>query len=337
MTVEQFLQKHAVKLRANRGGWICCCLYPSHRDSTPSFHVSWEGLYFCWGCGKKGSFAALLHDIEKWSWPKAIEHTQRLSKSTAKPSLDYISWQAHEKIPTLSRGLLGLFDVNWEEGEARYAHEVASGQNVFFPPWSFPFQKGFESRTLRHFEAGYDDSMQRVTIPVIDTPLHKSVPELKGFIGRTCTDAFPKYYIYPPLRTAYHLYNLKAVKNHSYVALVEGPWDVWMFWQRGFPIPAVSLFTSKVFEPQAKILSALGRTYVLMFDADDAGRKGAQEVAQNLLARGLKIDIGMQFPAGVADVKKLSLKQLEDAFLTRRPYPAPSALSMLRSEPRIHR
>ena len=325
MTVEKFLQKHAKKLSKNRGGWICCCIYPSHRDSTPSFHVSWEGLFYCWGCGKKGSFAALLHDIEGYSWKKSIDIANLISKQI-KSSKDPLQWMTEEEQPKLSNGLLGMFDVNWEEGYERY--RLAEGDVL--PPWTFPFEKGFIPDTLKHFKAGYDDDKQRATIPVFVKK------KLQGFIGRTCTDSFPKYYIYPPLKTAQHLYNADSVRpSDEYVVLVEGAWDVWMLWQRKFQVPVVSLFTSKVTTEQAAQLTALNRRYVVMFDADKAGKEGALEVAQKLLARGLRISVGMNFPQGVADIKKLSLDQLNYAFAQRKPWPALSAMTMLRSEHKV--
>lgn len=319
MNVEQFLDKHAKKVKKNRGGYICCCVYPTHVERTPSMHVSWEGLFNCWGCGQKGSFATLLHDIEKWSWSKAIEHSNVISKSlkTFDPLTVFDKPSEEHK---LSKGLLGLFDVNWEEGYERFK---TAKNNQRYPPWAFPFLKGFNATTLRYFNAGYDEDKQRITIPVFDDG------DLRGFIGRACAaEGFPKYYIYPPLRTALYIYNIEEAMIHDYVILTEGPWDVWMFWQKQIEIPAVSLFTSQISKEQADILVRLNRTYVLMFDQDDAGRKGALEVAQNLLARGCKVDIGMGFSR--ADVKSLTTRQIQDAFNARKPFPAPSALDMLR-------
>lgn len=326
MTVESFLSKHAKKLSKNNGGWICCCLYPSHKDSTPSFHVSWEGLYMCWGCEQKGNFARLLHDIEGYSWKKAIDTAATVSKHV---SLDDIQRRSEEsKDPqTLSKGLLGLFAVDWSDGYQQYLFKKQSR----LPPWTFPFEKGFMPRTLEYFHAGYDEDKQRVMIPVFDDD-----EDLRGFIGRAChPDTFPKYLIYPPLRTALHLYNETSITDDAdHVILTEGPWDVWALWQKGIKIPSLSLFTSDISDVQARRLKAYGKTYVLMFDMDKAGKSGAIKVAQKLLAYGLKIDLGMQFPYDVQDVKILNKSQIMHAFETRIPFPSVRAYDMLRSEPR---
>lgn len=322
MTVEEFIQKRGKKVRANRGGWISCCLFPEHRDSTPSFHLSWEGLFYCWGCNKKGSFATLLHDIEGWSWKKAIQHADVLNK--ANKSLGISRPPVAPEEIRLSRGLLALFEANWREGYARWQVAQSEGDE-HRPAWTFPFEKGLLPETLERFQAGYDEEAARVTIPIFDGKI------FRGIIGRSCTGAFPKYYIYPPVRSSLYLYNEEAVKvGHDTVILVEGAWDVWMLEQKGITIPAISLLTSQVSPTQIRKLAKLNRTYVLMFDADKAGRKGAREVAASLLAMGLKIDIGMQYPnKDISDIKKMTAGDLMVALKNRKPFPAPSAHALL--------
>ena len=326
LTVEEFVNKHATKIRSNRGGWIIPCLYPDHKDSTPSFHINWDGLFYCWGCGRKGNFATLLHDVAKWSWKKAIEHANGIRKTAVRDPLVSLEDVAPQHI---SRGLLALFEVDWREGYQRWilAQDDPDGPR---PPWTFPFEKGFIPETLTHFDAGYDPDLQRVTIPIFGEFQSSTKGRLQGVMGRSCTDSFPKYLMYPPLKPSQHLYNAQAVTaNHDTVLLVEGAWDVWMLWQKGITIPAVSLLTSKVSRAQVDQLVALNRTYVIMFDADTSGKEGAIAVAQCLLARGLKIDIGMSFPKGIADLKQLTAADIRTAYEHRRMFPAPSAYALL--------
>lgn len=50
MNPTEFVTQYGGKTRPNRGGWLIQCPYPDHADDTPSFSVSGEGLFYCWGC-----------------------------------------------------------------------------------------------------------------------------------------------------------------------------------------------------------------------------------------------------------------------------------------------
>ena len=57
----------------NRNGdfWGCC---PFHNEKTPSFHIiPGRNFFHCFGCGKSGSAITFLMEIEKLSFPEAIE------------------------------------------------------------------------------------------------------------------------------------------------------------------------------------------------------------------------------------------------------------------------
>lgn len=318
MTVPEFVDKFGNnKVRPNRGGWILPCFHPNHKDKTPSLSMTPQGVFMCWGCGYKGSFATALHDRAGYSWKKAIEVSNLIQKQRPR---DFKL--TPDVKPEVSKGVLGLFDVNWEEGYERYKVAVDEGEDSF-PSWAFPFMKGFTAETLRHYQVGFDDQAHRLTIPTFEKN------KLKGFVGRTCTGEFPKYFVYPPMERSQHIYNYDALKKSEIAIVTEGAMDVWMLRQKGIRYPACAVSTSKISQTQAKLLRGSAHIFVLMFDGDPAGRKGARQVAQTMLALGCKLDIAMNIPAGVEDIKQLSKSQIERVIAHRKPYPAPSSLAML--------
>jgi len=65
------------------------CPFPSHNDKSPSFSVNVEeGLYYCFGCGKRGDAITFVREMEGLDFESAVERlaskagvTVRLSKS----------------------------------------------------------------------------------------------------------------------------------------------------------------------------------------------------------------------------------------------------------------
>jgi DNA primase len=318
VTAEQIVRRHGKNIREKNDGWLMCCLYPEHRDSTPSFSVRLDGVFFCWGCGKHGNLSTLLHDIEGWSWAKAIAYAKSNESCTPRPELMTPEWvKANGNVErVISRGLLGLYAVDWHEGYKKYRVESAKG-TTDFPAWCFPFLKGFTPDTLVHFDAGYDTSFQRVTIPI-----HNLRSQLVGFIGRTCIGDDQKYMVYPPLMPSHHVYGLDRVVRTGYrgtVVIVEGPWDVWFLHQIDPTLQAVAVMTSRIQDAQINQLVKAHKSYVILFDADGAGKKGAMQVASTLVDRGCRIDIARSTHE---DVKQLTREDIRSILEKRQPFPA---------------
>jgi DNA primase len=321
--VHEFVSRYGNKIRRNRGGWILQCVYPEHSDRTPSLSINHEGLFYCWGCRRKGNFARLLHDIAGWSWPAAIKHADLVNRYEQSERANSLIFSAAHTEPTYSRGLLGLYAVDWEQGYQRY-QQAFEEDDPHFPPWAFPFRNGFMPETLIHFHAGYDTDLQRVTIPIF------AEGKLVGLTGRTCINDDIKYYVYPGTQPSKHVYNLHPEPvevPQPFLIVCEGPWDVWRIWQETRRW-AVALMTTHLSHEQWQALLRSHSSFVIMFDADTGGRQGAAQVASNLLAGGATIDISMP----TDDLKSLNRQQMETVLRQRQPFPAPSAMAMLEGE-----
>lgn len=147
----------------------------------------------------------------------------------------------------------------------------------------------------RVFGLGYFDAYElspfydRLMIPVRDP-----YGELLAFQGRALFDYAkedkPKYYHSPfdkggVLYGAYECAEM-AVES-SFLALVEGPPDVWALWDAG--VPAFALMGTTFSQAQAYLVRRYSRRVLLWTDADDAGEKAASLVRRMLEAVGTEV------------------------------------------------
>jgi DNA primase len=311
MKVEDFVEKHGGRYKNYRGGWLIQC--PYHSDNSPSCSLSINGLFNCWGCGEKGNYTRLLHDVAGFSWKKSTELVSLLDLRRNWTKKEKRIYEQNEA-PTISSAVLGFYDVDWEDAYALYTAHRGT-KSTTRPPWALVFEKGFLPATLRDFEAGYDKDDQRITIPIWNTK-HK----LLGLLGRACRQGEFKYVPYNNFQYTEHVYNLWSTEEGEPVVLVEGAFDVWMLAQWEIPFTAIATMTSHAYEQQiVQILEKHGEIYVF-YDGDPAGWKGAAKVARMLTQKGGRVDI-IATPEGVANIKDMNRKSFMRQYRCRTPYP----------------
>lgn len=314
MKIESFVAKYGGRARAYRGGWLLNCPLGNHPDNTPSFSLSTTGLFKCWSCQQGGNYIRLLHDVAEIPWKHAAEIVENLGLRT--------QWDKNKKLvvygqdipPTISKAMLGLFDVDWQ---AAYALYTAHGDNpkAHKPPWALVFEKGILPSTLMEYEVGYDKELQRITIPVFNAG-----SKLLGMVGRTCRPTDFKYVAYNNLKPSRHVYNLERTTVGDPVVVVEGAFDVWMLHQWKIPFTAVAIMTSHISNEQViKLLEKHSEIYVF-FDGDDAGKRGAVQTASALMKRGGRVDV-INTKKGVQDIKKMDHASFMKQYTKRLAYP----------------
>lgn len=283
---------------------------PDHDDGSPSFSLSANGLFHCWGCGARGNYTRLLHDIVGYSWKKSSETVGYLNLRK--------NWTAKKKsaVPepkrTISAAVLGLYDTDWQHAQALWQAHRDEGRR---PPWALVFEKGFTHKTLAHFQAGYDKEDQRITIPVWTED-----KRLLGLLGRACRKGEFKYVPYQNFRYAEHVYNLDASTRGEMVVLVEGAFDVWMLWQWKIPLTAIATMTSHISAEQVVQIAEKHRHVAVFYDNDMAGWKGSAQAAKALMKCGVHVDV-VQTARGVANIKDMDGRSFMRQYERRTPYP----------------
>lgn len=176
-------------------------------------------------------------------------------------------------------------------------------------------RQGFEKRTLRHFEVGYDHHNLRITFP-----LRNVYGELVGISGRAVLDyQEPRYKIYDremKVRRGFEIpqeYSMAEVKDavlwHAHVVrpffysrvpddsplvLTEGFKACMWTWQSGYE-SVVALIGSSLSELHAELIASAVQHVVLFLDNNEAGWRGTYKAGALLSTYGIDVRVA-QYP-----------------------------------------
>lgn len=300
-----------------QGKWKGLC--PFHDDKNPSFEVNPSiGRYHCWACGEKGDiftwvmktrnveFREALEilareagvELEAYKGPTrserlaledAMEHAKRFFELELKRS-------EGAKEYCESRGLDDGTLAAWEVG---YAPDVGDALAGSLRKEKFELRRCKELFLVEEDSAGgyYDKFRGRLMFPIRDEH-----GKLVAFGGRVLGDGHPKYInssdtpLYRKSNVLYGMHRAKqAIAKEQRAVLVEGYLDVIACHRAGLEIAVASLGTALAAE-QAKLLARWCRQIVVLYDADEAGKKAADRAADLLQEVGLEVRIALMPP-----------------------------------------
>jgi DNA primase len=291
-----------------RGGryWGLC---PFHQEKTGSFTVNPElKVYHCFGCGKGGTIINFIMEMDKMSFPEAVEF---LAKKTgveivyerqeggAPEGKDGEGEKRREQLFDLYRRMAVTFHhflVEKAEGEAakRYISErgISSGMierfRLGYAPadkrWMYQFlsAKGYSEQFLG---ASGLFSSRYVGFPLFADRLMFPIADRQGrtvaFGGRILRGEGPKYINSPELeiykkgQTLFAIdLALPEIRRTKTVYIAEGYMDVIALHQAGISNAVAPLGTAFT-EDQAKLLRRWAEKVFLVFDSDTAGQVAA--------------------------------------------------------------
>jgi DNA primase len=305
--------------------WGLC---PFHKEKTPSFSVDPEnGLYYCFGCKEGGNAFTLLQKLEGVTFGEALQKLAAAAgidisqyKTASGPSRSEMSRlrEAHELATSFYQKCLekgrGGETARAYLAERRISAESVQAWRIGYAPdgWDHFLKcavgRGFEPRLLE--KAGlalerqgapghYDRFRNRLMFPIAD-----AAGSTIGFGARALKEEDePKYLNSPetPLfskgRSFFGLSHAKeAIRSGRTAAVLEGYTDVIMAHQCGAP-ETIAVLGTALTEEHARALGRLCRRVVLVFDADEAGRRSATRSVEVLLNEDLEIRVA-DLPAG---------------------------------------
>jgi DNA primase len=262
---------------------------PFHEETKPSCSVSLvTGVYYCFGCGKKGNIVDLVAQIEKVNKLKAMQIVTKLSNGGGK------SFSAN------------LIQANFKTADKK---ELLKRAELFFdslprPSWDvmknhYLFNRGFNATTLKNANAKINQSS---IYPIIIPLLEQDV--FKGYVLRKTDDGEPKYLFSRGLDK--HNSLIGKINDDSPVMVVEGTLDLLMAKQFGYENVcsllgwSASDYHLEQLGKHRKIISAL--------DNDSSGERGYK-----LLKKGLKNKvIKFKYPEYAKDICDLDAKTFVD-------------------------
>ncbi len=290
---------------------------PFHGEKTPSFVVSpTKQIYHCFGCGVGGDGIKFVMEIEKLSYPEAIEKlastynfileysrgssdysdSKRILEAIGKWYVKNLDFNTTAKEYLYSRGVTNSSIEAFEIGSVGRSGEVIE----FLSSNLFPLPKADEAGIIAKGERGefYARLTHRITFPI-----YSSNGSVVGFGGRTISNHPAKYINSPQTKLfnksrllyGYHRAKESIYKNKS-IIICEGYLDVVMFHQAGFTNAVATLGTALT--PEHLPLLRKGSPYItLAYDGDKAGVDAGLKASQMLTAGGFDGGIVL-FPNG---------------------------------------
>jgi len=290
---------------------------PFHGEKTPSFVVSpSKQIYHCFGCGAGGDSIKFMMEIEKLSYPEAIEKLASMynfSLQYTKGSSDYS--ESRRILESVQKWYVKNLDMNssakqylYDRGISNSSIEafeigyVGRGREVtdFLNANLLPLPKAEEAGIIARGERGeyYARLTERITFPI-----YSSNGSIVGFGGRTLGH-HPAKYINSPQTRLFNksrlLYGYHRAKESIYakkkLIVCEGYLDVIMFHQAGFREAVATLGTALTTE-HLPLLRRGDPHIVLAYDGDKAGVAAALKAARMLSAGGFDGGVVL-FPDG---------------------------------------
>ena len=294
-------------------------LSPFTREKTPSFVVSPEKqIYKCFSSGKGGNVFTFIMEMEKVSFPEAVEITAKrcgidISKYVKGPAApDQTERTAHETLKWAAR----LFNrlLNTSDGKQGLGYLVTKrgltpktitsfGLGLAPDQWEYllshakrsgmPLDHLVSTGLVYHNQkknSYYDYFRNRIMFPIFSIG-----GQVIGFGGRTLSSDknTPKYLNSPESRVfekSKVLYGLHAAKEtirkQGLAILVEGYMDVLALHQAGLSNAVASCGTALTRE-QAKIFRRYTEDVLFVYDGDEAGLKSMLSGIDILVASGL--------------------------------------------------
>ncbi len=335
------------RVRLTRKGREHSGLCPFHNEKSPSFTVNEEkGFYHCFGCGAHGSLIDFVMQLDKLSFPEAVEKLageaglevprsspmEREREERAKTLYDVVeaACRFFERQLRLPEGRVGL---DYFRGRGISEDSIKKFRLGFAPDGrgalkahltkegvaeDLMVEAGLVIRTDDASRAPYDRFRGRVMFPITDTR-----GRIIAFGGRILDKGEPKYLNSPetPLfHKGYNLYalsqSLPQIRTSGQAIVVEGYTDVIALHQAGIATAVAPLGTALT-EDQIKLLWRHAPAPVLCFDGDAAGARAAYRAAERALAI-LQPDTGLAFVelSGGEDPDTMVRRQGATAFAT---------------------
>lgn len=158
--------------------------------------------------------------------------------------------------------------VDWVEWDHQIA--VAMAEQFWQEPAAVEYMRGrgFEDKTLKHFEVGYSGPNWKRTFPLVTVPMHNPKGKLIGFIGRTPSKTDKQFKNSPKLPKSKTCWNYHRAKlTGDAVIICESTFDAMRVHQAGYP-NVVALLGGHVSAHQIEQLGRTFSTFILMTDMD---------------------------------------------------------------------
>lgn len=304
-----------VRLENRSGRFMGLC--PFHNEKTPSFSVNPDlKLYHCFGCGKGGTVLNFIMEMDKLTFPEAVE-------SLAKRFGVTLQYEAGGNAETDKNAAKteALFDLYSRVAGSFHYLLVKTPQGK--PALTYVLSRGISYEMVEKFKLGYapadrewlfrflskkgyseeflaDSALFSRKYPLTSFfadrlifPINDRQGRTAAFGGRLLSGDGPKYLntpefaIYKKGQTLFAVdAALPEIKKTKEAYLAEGYMDVIALHQAGVTNSVAPLGTAFTGE-QAHLLRRFAERVNLIFDSDDAGQTAAVKAILTCRRNGL--------------------------------------------------
>ncbi len=297
-------------------------LCPFHEEKTPSFSIDPEkGLFYCFGCHAGGDAIKFVMELERLSFPEAVERLARQFGVHLPPASPDARRRRHvsDRLRTVLEEAQHWFTEQLDSPAGAGARSELERRGYAKQTWrdfGFGFAPDDWRQLLEHLErrhpqgviieAGlavqpdsgknpYDRFRGRLTFPVRD-----SEGRLIAFGGRILGDGEPKYLnspesaLFQKRSTLFCLDRARrAIADGASAVVVEGYFDCLSLHLVGITNVVATLGTALTSDHARLLRRRLGADgrVVLCYDADSAGRRAAATGARVLLEAGVAVAV----------------------------------------------
>jgi len=307
-----------VELKKSGSRWKGLC--PFHREKTPSFYVDETlGLFKCFGCGKGGDIFTFVMEMERVSFPEALEILARKAGITLPESRKDSKEPRSGDVEDVLKSAAEFFHRSLH-AERAGVRDYLTGRNFgeeIWNRWRIGWSPG-GSNLYRYLHGRipeplllqtgliqvkgndrYDFFRERVMIP-----LYSPNGRIVGFSGRMLREGQPKYinsketryFQKSRLPYGYHLARREASSRGEWL-VVEGYFDCIRLHEAGFSNAVATMGTALTVH-HGELMKRVTPKALLCFDGDAAGMKAASAAIPLLLSGGLDVDV-LFLPGGL--------------------------------------
>lgn len=288
--------------RAKQDYWACC---PFHGEKSPSFHADdRKGIYHCFGCGVTGDAFRFLVELERKTFPEAVEELANAAGVPLPQETPESRQQAARRLTLVEANERAAVWFQQQLTASRETMAYAVGRGIT-PQEIAKYRLGFapDGNTLKSaglgdqrdlIDAGllgesdgrvYDRFRNRLMFPILNAK-----GQAVAFSGRAMgKDQEPKYLNSPEteiFNKGTMLYNGAAARERAWagaqLVLVEGQIDV-IAASRIPELVAAAPMGTAFTEDHVKLMMKAADSPVLCFDGDAAGRKAANKAIDLIL------------------------------------------------------
>jgi len=292
LSVLEYLNRHHWQARPVGSNQEFVGLCPLHPDQHPSFYVNTrKNVFYCHGCGCGGDIIRLVELLHKVSFRDAVAHLTRefellddCPEAVLNQALAFYQSQLPDHGEALyyvhRRGLrdpalMRQMGMGYAPGGCLQRHMAQLGYSA-----ELLLQIGLINRQ------GHDSFYRRIVLPCFDHG------RLVNLYGRSIDGGAAHRFLARPKGG---LFAWNQVRSYPALILVEGPFDLAVLWQAGFPNTTCGFGVHLARRQFEQLCDVTDRQVFIAFDSDPngAGQTAARALALDLVRAGLGAGIVM--------------------------------------------